>query len=178
LAFVLLFDSHSGLQKSKGKATAADSMKTDLSTTVEDSQATVAAKSRPKAAKGKKAAAAAIASAKLEASANAAPLLAPNGTASSSKALPSITKAGYAPSARKNTSVSVASRSRSTSVMPGITSEHAAPTPSSSVGEDKVEKGDKQEEEEEEAVGNDDNRLYCVCKTKYDQERFMIACDR
>ncbi|KAG8746928.1 hypothetical protein FRC10_003099 [Ceratobasidium sp. 414] len=28
-------------------------------------------------------------------------------------------------------------------------------------------------EEEEE-----DNRLYCVCKTKYDEERSMIACDR
>ncbi|KAJ2913412.1 hypothetical protein MD484_g7012, partial [Candolleomyces efflorescens] len=169
-------------KKSKSKATAADSMKTDLSATGEDSQATVAAKSRPKAAKGKKAAAAAIASAKLEASANAAPLLPPNGTASSSKVVPLSTKVGHAPSAtsRKNTSVSVASRSRSTSVMPGITSEHAAPTPSSSVAEDKAEKGDKQEEEEEEeSAGNDDdNRLYCVCKTKYDQERFMIACDR
>ncbi|RXW19888.1 hypothetical protein EST38_g5984 [Candolleomyces aberdarensis] len=169
-------------KKSKGKATGADSMKIELSTPTEDSQATVAAKSRPKAAKGKKAAAAAIASAKLEASANAVPALASNGTAaSSSKAVPSTTKAGHAPSAtsRKHTSVSVASRSRSTSVMPGITSEHAAPTPSSSVAEDKAEKGDKQEEEEEEAAGNDDdNRLYCVCKTKYDQERFMIACDR
>ncbi|QRV85801.1 SET domain-containing protein [Ceratobasidium sp. AG-Ba] len=29
-----------------------------------------------------------------------------------------------------------------------------------------------QEEEEE------DNRLYCICKTKYDEERSMIACDR
>ncbi|KAF9499712.1 hypothetical protein BDN71DRAFT_1350382, partial [Pleurotus eryngii] len=24
----------------------------------------------------------------------------------------------------------------------------------------------------------DDDKLYCVCKTKYDEDRVMIACDR
>jgi hypothetical protein len=32
--------------------------------------------------------------------------------------------------------------------------------------------------EEEPEVAAEDDKLYCVCKTKYDQERFMIACDR
>lgn len=36
---------------------------------------------------------------------------------------------------------------------------------------------EKQEEEEEEEEHEDD-KLYCVCKTKYDEDRFMIACDR
>ena len=62
-----------------------------------------------------------------------------------------------------------ASRSRSTSVMP---SGSAAPE-----GADAV-KPEKQEEEEEEEAVNDDDKLYCVCKTKYDEDRFMIACDK
>ncbi|KAF9456367.1 hypothetical protein BDZ94DRAFT_1177874, partial [Collybia nuda] len=55
-----------------------------------------------------------------------------------------------------------ASRSRSASVMPG-----------GSAGPET----EKQEEEEEEDQHEDD-KLYCVCKTKYDEDRFMIACDR
>jgi COMPASS component SPP1 len=39
-------------------------------------------------------------------------------------------------------------------------------------------KPEKQEEEEEEDMANDDDKLYCVCKTKYDEDRFMIACDK
>lgn len=32
---------------------------------------------------------------------------------------------------------------------------------------------------EVEGEGEDDSdKLYCVCKTRYDEERFMIACDR
>lgn len=57
------------------------------------------------------------------------------------------------------------SRSRSASVMPAGSAD---PEP-----ERKSE--EKDEEEKEEAV---DDKLYCVCKTKYDEDRFMIACDR
>ncbi|KAF8898695.1 hypothetical protein BD779DRAFT_1464807 [Infundibulicybe gibba] len=32
--------------------------------------------------------------------------------------------------------------------------------------------------EEEEQVAADEDKLYCVCKTRYDEDRFMIACDR
>lgn len=39
-------------------------------------------------------------------------------------------------------------------------------------------KAEKQEEEESEGEANEDDKLYCVCKTKYDEDRFMIACDR
>lgn len=37
---------------------------------------------------------------------------------------------------------------------------------------------EKQEEEEDSDAANDDDKLYCVCKTKYDEDRFMIACDK
>lgn len=58
---------------------------------------------------------------------------------------------------------SATSRSRSTSAMPG-----------GSAGPDDV-KSEKQEEEE---TSEEDDKLYCVCKTKYDEDKFMIACDR
>ena len=51
------------------------------------------------------------------------------------------------------------SRSRSTSAMPGETGKEGAPA----------------EPEEEPVV---DDKLYCVCKTPYDEDRVMIACDR
>ncbi|KAG6878408.1 hypothetical protein C0993_007590 [Termitomyces sp. T159_Od127] len=58
------------------------------------------------------------------------------------------------------------SRSRSTSVMPN-----------GSMGPEGGEaKAEKQEEEEE--SDQEDDKLYCVCKTTYDEDRFMIACDR
>ncbi|KAJ7786368.1 hypothetical protein B0H16DRAFT_28698 [Mycena metata] len=89
------------------------------------------------------------------------------------KAKPSDGAAGpaakaKAPSAisRKSGSVAAsASRSRSTSVMPG-----------GSVGPDGSEK--PEDEEEEAAPAAEDDKLYCVCKTKYDEDRFMIACDK
>ncbi|KAF8912703.1 hypothetical protein CPB84DRAFT_1841149 [Gymnopilus junonius] len=62
------------------------------------------------------------------------------------------------------------SRSRSTSVMPGR-SASAGP-------ETEAVKAEKQEEEEESEPEKEDDKLYCVCKTKYDEDRFMIACDR
>jgi COMPASS component SPP1 len=55
----------------------------------------------------------------------------------------------------------VASRSRSTSVMPA-----------GSVDNEAEEKDDDEKEEPA------DDKLYCVCETKYDEDRFMIACDR
>lgn len=57
-----------------------------------------------------------------------------------------------------------ASRSRSTSVIPAGSAEP-----------DPERKSEEKEEEKEEAI---DDKLYCVCKTKYDEDRFMIACDR
>ncbi len=39
-------------------------------------------------------------------------------------------------------------------------------------------KADKQEDDESDTGAGDDDKLYCVCKTRYDEDRFMIACDR
>ncbi|KAF9531961.1 hypothetical protein CPB83DRAFT_848107 [Crepidotus variabilis] len=64
-----------------------------------------------------------------------------------------------------------ASRSRSTSVMRGTT-----PAQDSDAG--KVDEKDKEGGAEEDEEPEDDNKLYCLCKTKYDEGRFMIACDR
>ncbi|KAJ7631044.1 hypothetical protein FB45DRAFT_917282 [Roridomyces roridus] len=75
-----------------------------------------------------------------------------------------VAKAKPSAISRKSGSAAAsASRSRSTSAMPG-----------GSVGPDGSE---KPEDEEEEVVAEDD-KLYCVCKTKYDEDRFMIACDK
>lgn len=65
--------------------------------------------------------------------------------------------------ATKKSSVNniAASRSRSASVMP--------------TGSADPETEEKEDDEREDAV---DDKLYCVCKTKYDEDRFMIACDR
>lgn len=41
-------------------------------------------------------------------------------------------------------------------------------------GENKAEK----EEEEDAEESKKDDKLYCVCKTRYDEDRVMIACDR
>lgn len=65
------------------------------------------------------------------------------------------------------------SGSRSASVVPGSGISGGTP-----VGDVDVVKAEKQEEEEEDVVDNDDDKLYCLCKTKYDENRFMIACDR
>ncbi|KAI0307732.1 hypothetical protein B0F90DRAFT_1830287, partial [Multifurca ochricompacta] len=61
----------------------------------------------------------------------------------------------------------IAARSRSTSVMPVGTT----PVPGSEIRAlVEVEPDDSEE-------GMED-KLYCICKTKYDDERVMIACDR
>lgn len=77
-----------------------------------------------------------------------------------------VTGAGVAAKRAVSTSVGgAASRSRSTSVMP-------APHDADKATDKKV----ANEEPEEEAVVDD--KLYCICKTKYDEDRVMIACDR
>ena len=59
----------------------------------------------------------------------------------------------------------LAFRSRSTSVMP--------------VGSGGPEGSDiKPEKQEEEEASEEDDKLYCICKMKYDEDKFMIACDR
>ena len=61
---------------------------------------------------------------------------------------------------------SAAARSRSTSVMP-----RASAGPDSQA---LAERAEDKEDEQDEA----EDKLYCVCKTRYDDERIMIACDR
>lgn len=55
--------------------------------------------------------------------------------------------------------VNVNARSRSTSIIPG-TVDDVVPEP-------EADESDKE-----------DDKLYCVCKTRYDEDRMMIACDR
>ena len=76
----------------------------------------------------------------------------------------SLTKQSRASSGTKKSAVAnhfAASRSRSTSLMAS--------------GSVEPEPEPKYEEKEDEPT---DDKLYCVCETKYDEDRFMIACDR
>ncbi|KAJ7070989.1 hypothetical protein C8F01DRAFT_1362785 [Mycena amicta] len=68
-------------------------------------------------------------------------------------------------SRKSGSAAASASRSRSNSAMPG-----------GSVGPDGSEKPD--EEEDEPMPVAEDDKLYCICKTTYDEDRFMIACDK
>lgn len=63
------------------------------------------------------------------------------------------------------------SRSRSTSVMPG--DGEAATSKKRAAHQAQDDKEEKEEDEQEV-----DDRLYCVCRTPYDEDRVMIACDR
>lgn len=111
------------------------------------------------------------ATAKKKKEANAKPKATPAVTKPRAKPAPkgkkaeasTTSKSSAGPPAKKNTP---SSRSRSTSVLPG-----------GSVGGD-TPKADKQEEEEDSGAENEDDKLYCVCKTRYDEDRFMIACDK
>ena len=87
-------------------------------------------------------------------------------TASTSKVSKSSPITG---SAMKKASAAVVgvSRSRSTSAMAGGS---VVPEADGKVEPDEVE------EDEDEA--KEDDKLYCVCKTRYDEDRVMIACDR
>lgn len=60
-----------------------------------------------------------------------------------------------------------ASRSRSASVMP--TGSNTVP------GSENKAPGEAEPDDDEEGM---EDKLYCICKTKYDDERVMIACDR
>ncbi|KAK7064190.1 hypothetical protein R3P38DRAFT_29481 [Favolaschia claudopus] len=83
---------------------------------------------------------------------------------------PVTAKAKPSAISRKSGSVAAsvsASRSRSTSAMPG-----------GSVGPDGSSVQPEDDEEEAVVVPAEDDKLYCICKTKYDEDRFMIACDR
>lgn len=76
-----------------------------------------------------------------------------------------------APSKSKKSSTAViksstaAVRSRSTSVMPVSRTPGAENRPPGEAELDEADEGMQ-------------DKLYCVCKTKYDDERVMIACDR
>ncbi|KAI0257633.1 hypothetical protein BJV78DRAFT_1116378 [Lactifluus subvellereus] len=61
----------------------------------------------------------------------------------------------------------VAARSRSTSVMPVSTT----PVP----GSENRAPGEAEPDDDEDGM---EDKLYCICNTKYDDERVMIACDR
>lgn len=61
----------------------------------------------------------------------------------------------------------ITARSRSTSVMP-VSTTPAPGALSSAPGEAELD----------DAEDGMEDKLYCVCKTKYDDERIMIACDR
>ncbi|KAH9175280.1 hypothetical protein EDB89DRAFT_1946359, partial [Lactarius sanguifluus] len=61
----------------------------------------------------------------------------------------------------------LASRSRSTSAMP--------PGTNSAPGSENKAPGEAEPDVGEEGT---EDKLYCVCKTKYDDEKVMIACDR
>lgn len=155
----------SGHKKPKGKATMTEPAG-GPSNAADVSETTV--KPRTKVSKAKKAATPAV---KVDSSITPAPQSAP----STSKSAIAKSSAAATVVSRKNPS---ASRSRSTSVMPNALVDET-PTRGSSVVEDKAVKAQKDgEEEEEESAADEDDRLYCVCKTKYDQERCMIACDR
>ncbi|PCH33586.1 hypothetical protein WOLCODRAFT_135204 [Wolfiporia cocos MD-104 SS10] len=93
--------------------------------------------------------------------------LTPSVSATSVKSKKASPLVGSTPSGKRAGSAAAgASRSRSTSVLPG-----------GSVGPEvdgKAEEGHAEGEEKDEQ----DDKLYCVCKTRYDEDRVMIACDR
>ena len=87
-------------------------------------------------------------------------------TAKGAKAA-TLTATAVPPAVKKSISAG-ASRSRSTSVMPRGS---AGPEGELEAGADDVAAG-------EDDGNTEDDKLYCVCKTKYDEDRVMIACDR
>ncbi|KAI0778144.1 hypothetical protein BD413DRAFT_600957 [Trametes elegans] len=89
--------------------------------------------------------------------------LTPSGSGAVAKSRKS-TGAAAAAAAKRSVSAAVGqSRSRSASVMP------APPEPASKA------QPEEEDEVEEEAI---DDKLYCICKTRYDEDKVMIACDR
>ncbi|KAL0580409.1 COMPASS (complex proteins associated with Set1p) component [Marasmius crinis-equi] len=86
------------------------------------------------------------------------------GTGKTSSSKPSVT-ATPTPNTVPSRSVSVSqhARSRSTSALPGGPEGEGSKTGEVSG--------------ESDGVNDDDNKLYCVCKTRYDEDKSMIACD-
>ncbi|KAI0639360.1 hypothetical protein C8Q77DRAFT_1213944 [Trametes polyzona] len=99
-----------------------------------------------------------------ESTAGSSGRLTPSGGGSTAKSKKTAAaNVAAASTAKRSVSAAVGqSRSRSASVMP------APPEPATKPQEE-------EEEEEEEAV---DDKLYCICKTSYDEDKVMIACDR
>ncbi len=62
-------------------------------------------------------------------------------------------------------------RSRSHSVMPRASVD---PEPE----KDRISKADDARGREDDEAADEDDKLYCICRTKYDEDRVMIACDR
>jgi COMPASS component SPP1 len=44
--------------------------------------------------------------------------------------------------------------------------------------DNKADNDKEPDAEEDEDEAKEDDKLYCVCKTRYDEDRVMIACDR
>ncbi|KAF9270259.1 hypothetical protein L218DRAFT_952430 [Marasmius fiardii PR-910] len=81
-----------------------------------------------------------------------------------------------APGNKSSTTTTPPVPSRSVSASQQARSRSASALPGGSVG---PEESSKPEEgaEDSDAAANDDDKLYCVCKTRYDEDKSMIACD-
>ncbi|KAF5311748.1 hypothetical protein D9619_003221 [Psilocybe cf. subviscida] len=134
-------------------------------------------KSKPGATGAAAAAASSTAPAKPRAKAAAKPKkVEATPVASTSTASATASKTLKPPVASKKGAASTSvSRSRSTSVMPN--GARASVGPESDV---KAEKPDDEADgaDDSDGIPAEDDKLYCICKTKYDEDRFMIACDR
>ncbi|PSR72370.1 hypothetical protein PHLCEN_2v11713 [Hermanssonia centrifuga] len=94
-------------------------------------------------------------------SASGSNLNVPTSNGKSKKASPMV-NSGVMSAAKRAVSTGGGSRSRSTSVIPAA----------------EVDKKGRASNEAEEQDTAADDRLYCICKTSYDEDRVMIACDR
>ncbi|KAJ3985643.1 hypothetical protein F5890DRAFT_1508673 [Lentinula detonsa] len=90
------------------------------------------------------------------------------------------TKTGRASSSTAHASTQInrtASGSGATaSSISGARSRSTSAHPAGSVGPE-VDGQAKEEDKEEEKEEEEDDKLYCLCKTKYDEDKPMIACD-
>ncbi|EJF66659.1 hypothetical protein DICSQDRAFT_164500, partial [Dichomitus squalens LYAD-421 SS1] len=95
--------------------------------------------------------------------------LTPSGSGTATKGKKATaTSATVAAAAKRAVSAAVGpSRSRSASEMPMPAEPTPTPKPKA--------QPEEEEESEEDAV---DDKLYCICKTNYDEDKVMIACDR
>jgi COMPASS component SPP1 len=105
------------------------------------------------------------------------PVTASTSSGRGSKASPMTTSTMKKASASASASTAAAAgaaRSRSTSAMGGVVPDNIkAENEKDKEHEPAAVEGDGAEGE-----GKEDDKLYCVCKTRYDEDRVMIACDR